>query len=106
VSKRYEFESHDRIEGPDPERGIGPNDWRDADEVMLFAGNDVFPNDHLFLSGETTEPNWANGFWVKDAKFKRPVRINEFLLDAGKRKRQIIGILISRDISTHRTEED
>jgi hypothetical protein len=106
MSKRYEYESHDRIDGPDAARGIGPNDWRNADLTLEFKGNQILPNDHLFLSGETTEPNWSNGFWIKDAKFKRPVRLDEWLLEAGKQKRQVIGVLLARDISTHRNEED
>jgi len=106
LSKEHKFTSHDRIDGPDPERGIGPNDWRDADEVIVFSGNAIHPNDHLWLSGETEEPCWNNGFWIKDSKFKRPVRLNDWLLEAGKQRRILYGVIIARDVSTHRVEED
>jgi hypothetical protein len=93
-----------RVDGPDRERNILANDWRDPDVVFKFDGCRVGCHDDN-ASGHS-EPDWQQGWFLwrgnQDQKeFEAVGRPPEIIVQAWKHGSVLYGALILRDESRH-----
>lgn len=108
ASKKHEYNTYDEtLRGPNKERGIKENDWRDPDKVLVLDGTKVYSRDEQYNQHRgAVEPDWDKGWYVQEQatnkivmEFKGPCPspFRESLLEG----RELVGVVIARDFQSH-----
>jgi hypothetical protein len=90
-----------RVDGPNEERQIAAEDWRDPDRVQHLDGIRVQSNDLDWQeSHNKSEPDWSAGFYGMDQQ-GRKVDLLAIFKQACLEGRVLYGIAIARDEQRH-----
>lgn len=95
-----------RVDGPNAERGIMKDDWRDPDRVQLLQNLTLYSNDLEFQESHSkSAPDWSAGVEARDDRNRTvlsfPGEPPEIIKQAVLEGRILEGVIIARDFQRH-----